>query len=72
MTVPQSLLDAVPDAVLIVDSDGVVQRANRNVPNVLGYSPSDIEGMEVENLFRNAIKYAGENVSISVGRVNGT
>lgn len=39
-----------PNAVLVVDEAGRIQRANRNVPNVLGYEPGEIEGMVVEEL----------------------
>lgn len=40
--IDQGFLDALPDAVLVVDHNGVVQQANRNVPNVLGYLVSRV------------------------------
>jgi PAS domain S-box-containing protein len=46
----QGVLEASPDAVLVVDEEGVIQQANRNVPMVLGYSPTEIEGKVVEEL----------------------
>lgn len=48
----QAVLEASPNAVLVVDTSGRIQRANRNVPAVLGYEPDEIEGMVVEELLR--------------------
>lgn len=50
----EGVLEASPDAVLVVDQDGVIRQANRNVSEVLGYSPSDLEGRVVEDLLREA------------------
>lgn len=50
MGIFQGLLEASPDAVLVVDEKGVIQRANRNVSAVLGYSPTELEGKVVEEL----------------------
>ena len=44
------ILDALPDATLVVDDDGVVVFANRNVDRVLGYDPADLEGRVIEDL----------------------
>jgi PAS domain S-box-containing protein len=46
----QGVLEASPDAVLIVDSEGIIRRANRNVPDVLGYDSQELEGVVVEEL----------------------
>lgn len=46
----QSALDASPDAVLVVNREGIVERANRHVTDILGYEPQEIEGMVVEKL----------------------
>ena len=43
-------LDGIPDAVVIVDSDGVVQAGNRQVETVLGYAPAEVEGEGFETL----------------------
>jgi len=43
-------LDGVPDAVVIVDSDGIVQAGNRRVERVLGYAPGEVEGRSFETL----------------------
>ena len=50
--IDRDFLDALPDAVIVVDHNGVVQQANRNVPNVLGYTPSEVTGMQIEELLR--------------------
>lgn len=46
----QAVLEASPDAVLVVDATGVIQLANRNVEDTLGYRPAEIEGRPVEDL----------------------
>ena len=46
----RGVLEASPDAVLVVDDEGVIQRANRHVPEVLGYAPEELEGEDVEEL----------------------
>ncbi|MFO8114324.1 MAG: GAF domain-containing protein [Halorubrum sp.] len=45
-------LEGVPDAVLIVDGDGVVRAANSRVEAVLGHAPEELEGTRVERLLR--------------------
>lgn len=50
MDVLQEVLEASPNAVLAIDKDGVIREANRNVSDVLGYSPAEIEEMVVEDL----------------------
>ena len=40
----REVLDALPDAVLVVDGAGTVRFANRHVEAVLGYDPDDLEG----------------------------
>ena len=46
----RGLLEASPDAVLVVNREGVVCHANRNVENVLGYAPEEVRGAPVETL----------------------
>ncbi|MWV64092.1 PAS domain S-box protein [Halorubrum sp. JWXQ-INN 858] len=46
----REVLDALPDAVLVVDGAGTVRFANRHVEAVLGYDPDDLEGDSVETL----------------------
>ena len=52
MDVLQGVLDASPDAVLVVDAEGTIRQANRNVTAVLGYEPETLEGRVVEDLLR--------------------
>ncbi len=46
----QSVLDAAPDALLIVDGAGVVQFANRQVSVLFGFPHDDMIGQPVEKL----------------------
>jgi PAS domain S-box-containing protein len=50
----ERVLEASPDAVLIVDEGGVIQTANRHVSEVLGFASQELEGMMVEELLREA------------------
>ncbi|PAU83117.1 histidine kinase [Halorubrum salipaludis] len=43
-------LDGIPDAVVIVDDDGIVRAGNERVEAVLGYAPSEVEGTDFETL----------------------
>jgi len=43
-------LDGIPDAVVIVDSDGVVRAGNERVEEILGYTPMEVEGTHFETL----------------------
>ena len=43
-------LGGIPDAVLIVDAEGVVRAANERAESVLGYAPDELEGREFETL----------------------
>ena len=57
----QSVLDAAPDALLVVDGAGVVQFANRQVSVLFGYAHDDIIGQPVEKLLpeRFQLRHAG-------------
>jgi PAS domain S-box-containing protein len=46
----QSALDAAPDALLIVDSSGVVQFANRQLSALFGYAHQEVIGKPIEQL----------------------
>ncbi len=50
MDLLEGVLEASPDAVLVVDDEGIIRQANRNVSDVLAYSPSELEGRHVEDL----------------------
>jgi PAS domain S-box-containing protein len=43
-------LDGIPDAVLIIDAEGVIRAANERTESVLGYDPDELEGREFETL----------------------
>src|ERR1019366_1387629 len=45
-----NLLDAAPDAILEVDSDGRIVRANATVEELFGYGPSELLNQPVERL----------------------
>ena len=44
----RSALDAAPDAMIIIDSAGIIRYANRQVTALFGYPHDDIIGREVE------------------------
>lgn len=46
----RSALDAAPDAMIIIDSSGVIRFANRQVSSVFGYGHCDVVGRPVEML----------------------
>lgn len=46
----RAALDAVPDAVLILNPNGTIQLANLQVQHVFGWRPDDLEGLPVETL----------------------
>lgn len=49
-------LDAAPDAILIVDSDGVVLDANTRTETMFGYSPTELIGQHIELLVPAEVK----------------
>ncbi|VXC47511.1 Sensor protein DivL [Nocardioides sp. AX2bis] len=52
----RAALDAVPDAVLVVNPDGVIQLANLQVRHVFGWEPGTLEGERVETLVPDAAR----------------
>lgn len=46
----RSALDAAPDAMVIVDAEGTIHYANRQVFTLFGYMPEEITGQRVEKL----------------------
>ncbi len=46
----RSALDAAPDAMIIIDTGGVIRYANRQVSALFGYAHDDIIGQQVELL----------------------
>ena len=45
-----ALLEASPDALLVVDADGRIAHVNRHVEEIFGYAPADLLGKPVELL----------------------
>jgi PAS domain S-box-containing protein len=48
----EGALEASPDAVIVVDEEGMIRQANRHVPDVLGFTQEELEGRSVEELLR--------------------
>lgn len=46
----RAILEAAPDATLLVDHDGLIRRANAESERMFGYSREELLGMSVENL----------------------
>jgi diguanylate cyclase (GGDEF)-like protein/PAS domain S-box-containing protein len=46
----RSLVDATPDAMVIVDDDGTIVLANRETETLLGYAPAELTGQSVDML----------------------
>jgi PAS domain S-box-containing protein len=53
---PERLLEAMPDAIVIVDVDGRVVRVNRRAESLSGYSRAELVGMSVEELVPEALR----------------
>ena len=49
-TIPLALIDHLPDAVIIVDAEGRITRANPRVAALFGYEPQALLGQPVEAL----------------------
>ncbi|HYW27806.1 MAG TPA: PAS domain S-box protein [Terriglobales bacterium] len=52
----EQLLEAVPDAIVVVDTDGRVVRVNRQAETLSGYSREELVGMSVEELVPEALR----------------
>jgi PAS domain S-box-containing protein len=53
-----ALLDAAPDATLVVGDDGIIAHANRRCEALLGYSPEQLVGRSVELLIPHGLRRA--------------
>jgi PAS domain S-box-containing protein len=58
----QALVDAAPDAIVVVDGDGLISSANRRCEELFGYPSGDLVGTAIEELVPEAIRgrHAGE------------
>ncbi len=57
---PDSLLDAAPDAVVILDEDGCIRFVNAQATVLLGYSCEELEGQPVEILVPERFRHQQE------------
>jgi PAS domain S-box-containing protein len=55
-TDPESLLEAVPDALVGVDRDGVIRFVNRQAESLFGYARDDLVGIPVETLVPESLR----------------
>ena len=44
------VFEAAPDALLAVDQDGLIAQSNRNVEQLLGYTPAELQGKSIDIL----------------------
>lgn len=52
----QSIFQAAPDGILLVDSDGVIREANPRAEELFGWSREELEGSPVERLVPPAVR----------------
>jgi PAS domain S-box-containing protein len=60
MDAPEQLLEAMPDAVFVLASDGRIVRVNQAAETLSGYSRDELAGMAVENLVPEALRRGHE------------
>jgi PAS domain S-box-containing protein len=49
----RSLFEGVPDAILLVDSDGLIQNVNNKTQDIFGYDKQELIGQKVKHLMPN-------------------
>ncbi len=49
----RSLFEGVPDAILLVDSDGLIQNVNKKTQDIFGYNKQELMGQKVKHLMPN-------------------
>jgi len=59
-------LDAVPDPLVVFDSEGIIRGANRLLGQLLGYKASDLIGQQVEILFPDADRASHRSIRQSL------
>lgn len=53
-----ALLDAAPDAIIVVDADGSIQLVNQQAVHLFGYSREEFLGMAIEELVPEALRHS--------------
>ena len=53
-------LGAIPDAVVIVDAEGVVRAGNASAESVFGYPPEELTGIDIDSLLTGPLRSDGE------------
>lgn len=46
----RGLMESSPDAIVLVNSEGVIELANNTIKTILGYEPEELHGLPVETL----------------------
>ena len=52
----ESLLEVVPDAIVVVDNEGLIRLANRQVEVLFGYSPGELVGKSADVLLAERVR----------------
>jgi PAS domain S-box-containing protein len=52
----QSILDAVPDALVGVNNEGLIRFVNRQTERLFGFDPDDLVGLPVEALVPESVR----------------
>lgn len=76
----QSILDTIPDAMVVIDKDGAIRSFSQAAQRLFGYSPEEIEGRNVKLLmpspyreqhdgYLERYRTTGERRIIGIGRV---
>lgn len=65
----QCVLEAIPDAILVVSPEGIIHSANKSVEAIFGYTPHEVLGMPFISLFasphREEIESRAKNAALS-------
>ncbi len=64
-----AVFDASPDAMLVVDADGVIQDLNRQAVAMFGWSREELEGSQVERLIPDGQSRSAPSASPTLRRV---
>jgi len=56
MSLHERIFDSIPDAVLVVGSDGHIREANRQAHSMFAYAPSGLIGLAIESLIPTSLR----------------